>query len=130
MSSIPNSIFKLQSYFYELPDELIAQEPVPNRDHARLLVIDRKQGTIRHDTFNHLNNYLPPNSKLVVNNSKVIPARLLGHRSSGGAVEIFLLNRNSCHSRESGNPVHQKAGDSYEVLLRPLKKIHEGEVID
>ncbi len=117
MSSIPSDLFKLQSYFYKLPDELIAQEPAPNRDSARLLIIDRNQGTIRHDTFNHLNNYLPPNSHLVVNNSKVIPARLLGRRATGGAVEVFLLDT-------------LKDGYSFEVLLRPLKKIREGEEIN
>jgi len=113
----PSNIFRLQSYFYQLPDELIAQEALPDRDRARLLIIDRKQGTIRHDSFNHLNNYLPANSQLIVNNSKVIPARLLGHRATGGAVEVFLLN-----SLEDQF--------SFEALLRPLKKIREGEVID
>jgi len=111
------NIYQLQSYFYQLPDELIAQEPLPDRDHARLLVIDRTQETVRHDTFDHLNDYLPANSHLVVNNSKVIPARLLGRRSSGGAVEVFLLN-------SLGD------GHSFEALLRPLKKIREGEEID
>ena len=117
MSSLPSELFKLQSYFYHLPDELIAQQPVAHRDRTRLLIIDRARGTIRHDTFNHLNNYLPVNSHLIVNNSKVIPARLWGHRSTGGAVEVLLLN-----SLEDGY--------SYEVLLRPLKKIHEGEEIN
>ena len=111
-----NKIYQLQSYFYQLPDELIAQEPVSKRDSARLLIINRVQGTITHDTFNHLNKYLPNDSHLVVNNSKVIPARLLGHRATGGEVEVFLLN--------------SLEGDSYEVLLRPLKKIREMEKID
>jgi S-adenosylmethionine:tRNA ribosyltransferase-isomerase len=109
-------IFRLQSYFYQLPDELIAQEPVAERDGARLLVIDRARGTISHDTFGHLNEYLPAGSRLVVNNSKVIPARLLGRRLTGGSVEIFLLKA-------------LDDGHSFEVLLRPLKKVREGEVI-
>jgi len=117
MSFTPNDPFRLQSYFYQLPSELIAQEPCARRDQARLLIVDRRQGSIRHDTFDHLNKYLPLNSHLVVNNSKVIPARLLGHRSTGGEVEIFLLNA-------------LKDGYSYEVLLRPLKKIREGETIN
>jgi S-adenosylmethionine:tRNA ribosyltransferase-isomerase len=112
-----SDIFRLGSYFYQLPDDLVAQEPCRQRDKARLLVIDRGQGTIRHDTFNNLNNYLPGNSQLIVNNSKVVPARLLGHRFTGGAVEVFLLN-----SLEDSY--------SFEVLLRPLKKIREGETID
>ncbi len=109
--------FQLQSYFYQLPEELIAQEPVSKRDQARLLIVNRAKGMICHDTFNHLNKYLPANSHLVVNNSKVIPARLLGNRATGGAVEVFLLN-------------HLEDGYSFEVLLRPLKKIKEGETID
>jgi S-adenosylmethionine:tRNA ribosyltransferase-isomerase len=112
-----SKFFRLGSYSYQLPEELIAQEPVPNRDHARLLIIDRKKGSISHDTFDHLNKYLPVNSCLVLNNSKVIPARLLGHRATGGAVEVFLLN-----------PLEDD--HSFEVLLRPLKKIREGESID
>jgi S-adenosylmethionine:tRNA ribosyltransferase-isomerase len=107
----------LQSYFYQLPSGLVAEKPCAHRDHARLMIIDRKQGTIRHDTFDHLNDHLPANSQLVVNNSKVIPARLLGHRSTGGAVEVFLLN-----------PL--EGGYLFEVLLRPLKKIRVGEEID
>jgi len=107
----------LKSYFYELPPGLVAMEPVARRDKARLMVIDRKEGTIRHDTFDHLNDHLPVNADLVVNNSKVIPARLLGHRASGGEVEIFLLN-----------PLED--GYLFEALLRPLKKIREGEAID
>jgi S-adenosylmethionine:tRNA ribosyltransferase-isomerase len=115
-SRSPSDIFKLQSYAYQLPDELIAQEPLRDRDMARLLIINRAKGTICHDTFNNLDDYLPKNSQLIVNNSKVIPARLLGNRSTGGAVEIFLLN-----------PLED--GYSFEALLRPLKKIREGEKI-
>jgi S-adenosylmethionine:tRNA ribosyltransferase-isomerase len=111
-----SNLFKLESYFYDLPEELIAQEPLAARDRAKLLVIDRKLGTIRHDTFNNLNKYLPPHSQLVVNNSKVIPARLLGKRTTGGAVEVFLLTP-------------QEDGQSFEVLIKPLKKIKEGETI-
>jgi S-adenosylmethionine:tRNA ribosyltransferase-isomerase len=117
MSSTPSDPYRLQSYFYHLPVELVAQEPVRRRDRARLMIVDRARGSIGHDTFDHLNDHLPAASRLVVNNSKVIPARLLGHRSTGGEVEIFLLN-----------PI--EGSDSYEVLLRPLKKIREGEVID
>jgi S-adenosylmethionine:tRNA ribosyltransferase-isomerase len=109
--------FRLKSYFYHLPEELIAQEPVARRDKARLMVIDRAHGVITHDTFDHLNKYLPIDSALVINNSKVIPARLLGHRATGGAVEVFLLK-----------PLEDLY--SFEVLLRPLKKIREGEEID
>lgn len=109
--------YQLESYAYHLPCGLIAQEPCSYRDHARLMVIDRLTGTIRHDTFNHLEKYMPKDSLLVVNNSRVVPARLLGHKLTGAAVEIFLLT-----------PLED--GYSFEVLLRPLKKIREGESMD
>ncbi|MDE2009946.1 MAG: tRNA preQ1(34) S-adenosylmethionine ribosyltransferase-isomerase QueA [Candidatus Omnitrophica bacterium] len=112
-----NKIFRLQSYFYHLPDEQIAQQPLRQRDKARLLIVNRAAATISHDTFDNLNAYLPVNSALVVNNSKVIPARLLGKRKTGGSVEVFLLNG-------------LKDGHCFEALLRPLKKIREGEEID
>jgi len=116
MKSSTSDLFRLESYFYELPEELIAQEPMAVRDKAKLLIIDRQRQTIKHDTFDHISNYLPKDSSLVINNSKVIPARLLGNRSSGGLVEVFLLN--------------SLGDDSFEVLIRPLKKIREGEKID
>jgi S-adenosylmethionine:tRNA ribosyltransferase-isomerase len=120
MMSRPNNVFRdlfnLESYSYDLPDELIAQKPLKKRDQARLLVIDRRQQRISHDIFGHLNDYLPAKSCMVVNNSKVVPARLLGKRTTGGAVECFLL--------QSLND-----GYSWEVLLKPLKKIREGETI-
>ncbi|MBF0503904.1 MAG: tRNA preQ1(34) S-adenosylmethionine ribosyltransferase-isomerase QueA [Candidatus Omnitrophica bacterium] len=116
-STTPSDIYRLGSYFYHLPEELIAQRPCERRDQARLMIIDRHEGTIRHDSFSHLKHYLPDPSLIVINNSRVIPARLLGHRSTGGAVEIFLLS-----------PL--KDGYSFEVLLRPLKKMREGETID
>jgi len=112
-----NKTFQLQSYFYHLPEELIAQEPIPDRDKCRLLIIDRAKKSITHDTFDHLNKYLPVNSQFIINNSKVIPARLLGKRTTGGNVEVFLLN-----------PLED--GYSFEVLLRPLKKIRQGEKIE
>ncbi len=115
-SPIRSKFFRLESYDYKLPQELIAQKPLPDRDQARLLVIDRKRQKITHAIFSNIGRYLPPCSSLVVNNSKVIPARLLGHRPSGGAVEVFLLN-------------DLQDGYSYEVLVRPLKKIKEGESI-
>ena len=113
--SIPD-LFRLQSYEYDLPEALIAQEPVPDRSNARLLVVDRAQGTIRHDTFRNVHQYLPPEACFVVNNSKVIPARLLGNRETGGRVEMFLLKS-------------LPDGFCFEVLIRPLKRVRVGEHI-
>jgi S-adenosylmethionine:tRNA ribosyltransferase-isomerase len=68
-------VYKLESYAYHLPEELIAQKPCEQRDHARLMVIHRQKGTITHDTFDHLDQYLPKPVLFVINNSRVIPAR-------------------------------------------------------
>lgn len=108
---------KLQDFKYELPKELIAQFPLEQRDQARLLIVDRAKQTITHDIFSNLGKYLPPNSILVLNDSKVIPARLFGKREkTGGKVEIFLLNRLS-------------DGYSFEALIRPLKRLNIDEKI-
>jgi len=107
---------RLADFDYNLPEELIAQYPAAERDHARLLVVDRTAGTIEHSSFYHIGKYLAPQSVLVVNNSKVIPARLLGHKPrSGGQVEVFLL-------RSLG-------GRRFEAMVRPLKKVKDGELL-
>ncbi|MBI3602609.1 MAG: tRNA preQ1(34) S-adenosylmethionine ribosyltransferase-isomerase QueA [Candidatus Omnitrophica bacterium] len=122
MSSHPLS---LQSYFYKLPESLIAQYPLPKRDQARLMVLDRRRQSIVHDVFAHINRYLPSMTTLVVNNSKVIPARLLARKvethgtdlPAGRQVEIFLLRA-------------LEDGYSFEALLKPLKKIRLGQTLD
>lgn len=107
---------KLKDFGYDLPEDLIAQSPLAKRDGARLLVVDRKRGTLGHDFFYNLSAHIPEQCQFVLNNSKVIPARLLGVKErTGGKVEIFLL---------------KKLGEQrYEVLLRPQKKIRDGDVI-
>lgn len=107
---------KLSDFDYDLPSELIAQYPCPERDQARLLVVDRTSGTISHDIFCNIGRYLPDKSLLVVNNSRVIPARILGTKSrTGGEVEVFLLKQI--------DPYH------FEAMLRPLARIQEGEAL-
>ncbi len=105
----------LEDFAYVLPEKLIAQYPLTRRDQARLMVVDRSTQTIRHDAFANIDQYLPEKSHIVLNDSKVIPARLLGRRETGGRVEIFLLKE-----IEEG---------VYESLLRPLKKLKGGEKI-
>jgi len=105
---------KLKDFAYHLPEELIAQYPLTRRDHARLMVINRDKKTIEHDIFANLGEYLPAQSHIVLNDSKVIPARLFGRRETGGRVEIFLL---------------KDLGGTYEVLMRPLRRLKEGEHI-
>lgn len=81
-------------YYFDLPQELIAQDPMEKRDECKLLVMDKETGNVEHHVFNEVINYLQPGDCLVLNNTKVIPARLLGVKEeTGAAVEILLLKR-------------------------------------
>ena len=104
---------KTSDFNYDLPPELIAQTPLARRDGSRLLVLDRETGAMEHRHFYDLPEYLRPGDCLVLNDSRVLPARLLGHRvPSGGAVEVLLL---------------QDKGDGvWECLTRPGKKTQPG----
>lgn len=103
---------KTSDFMYDLPEELIAQTPMEKRDASRLLVLDRKNGEIEHRHFYDLTEYLRPGDCLVLNNSRVIPARLFGTRPTGGAVEVVLL---------------KEVGDNrWECLTRPGKKMRPG----
>ncbi|MDD3723666.1 MAG: tRNA preQ1(34) S-adenosylmethionine ribosyltransferase-isomerase QueA [Lutibacter sp.] len=84
---------KLSDFDYKLPKELIATEPTKPRDHSRLLLLDKLSGEIRHQYFHDLLDYLQRGDVLVLNNSKVFPARLIGHKETGGQVEVFLHQR-------------------------------------
>ncbi len=102
-----------KDYYFDLPKELIAQDPCMQRDNCRLLVIDRKTGALEHKVFHDIIDYLEPGETLVLNNTKVIPARLLGTKVDTGAnVEILLLQR--------------KTDDVWETLVRPGKKLRPG----
>jgi len=105
---------KLSDFDYTLPKKLIAQYPVAARDKCRLMVLDRKRHTISHRTFEDIVEYLNPDDCLVLNDTKVIPARLFGRRKTGGKVELFLL--------EKKNP-------TCEALVRPSARLKEGERI-
>ncbi len=107
---------RLADFDYEIPEGLIAQHPLKRRDQARLMVVDRRNKTIAHDIFANLQRYVPPRSCLVLNDTKVIPARLLGRRATGAEVEIFLLKKLA-------------DGYCYETLMRPLKRLKVGERI-
>ncbi len=84
--------FSLESYDYHLPEGLVARYPAEKRDESRLLVLDRRDGTTAHCHFRDLLDYLRPGDCLVMNDSRVFPARLLGHKPTGGRLEIFLLH--------------------------------------
>jgi|LSQX01.1.fsa_nt_gb S-adenosylmethionine:tRNA ribosyltransferase-isomerase len=106
-------MIKRHDFFYHLPENLIAQHPAEQRDASRLLVLDGPSGAVRHDVFSRLPELLEPGDCLVVNNSRVIPARLLGARKdSGAAVEVLLLRR---------------LGPSrWETIVRPGRKVRAG----
>ena len=119
-----NEILRKSNYYYDLPEELIAQTPAEKRDMSRLLVLDRKTGEIAHRHFCDICDYLRPGDALVLNNSKVIPARIFGKRYikntdgsesdtlSESDVEVLLLKRLS--------------DNEWEAIVRPGKKLHEG----
>ena len=103
---------KTSDFNYELPPELIAQTPIPQRDASRLLVLNKNTGAWQHRHFYDLPEYLRPGDCLILNNSRVLPARLLGHRLRGGACEVLLLI-------DRGNK-------TWECLVRPGKRMRTG----
>ena len=106
---------KTSDFWYDLPEELIAQTPLEKRDSSRLLVLDRNSGQVSHKHFYDIIDYLNPGDCLVMNDSRVLPARLLGHRPSGGAVEVLLL-------RDLG-------GKKWECLCKPGRKMQVGNEV-
>lgn len=109
-------IYKKESYFYDLPQELIAQTPIEPRDHSRLLVYNRKDNSINHKHFYDVIDYLNSGDVLVVNNTRVIPARLYGTKEITGAkAEVFLLKKIQLNK--------------WEVLLKPAKRLKNGTKI-
>ena len=106
---------KTSDYWYALPEELIAQTPLQQRDSSRLLAMDRLTGKISHRHFYDILDYLQPGDCLVMNDSRVLPARLLGHRPTGGAVEVLLL-------RDLGDK-------KWECLCKPGRKMQVGNLV-
>ena len=105
----------LSDFDYELPEELIAQTPIEPRNASRLMVLDPTNGTIEHHHFYDLKKFLTPGDTLIFNDTRVIPARLIGHRETGGRVEVFLLRRLD--------------GNHWETLVKPGKKAQIGNEI-
>lgn len=106
---------KKSDFYFDLPPELIAQTPIKKRDESRLLCLDRRTGAVEHHHFYDLPSMLRPGDCLVINDSRVLPARLIGHRPTGGAAELVLL-------RDLGE-------DCWECLCRPGKRLREGAEI-
>lgn len=104
---------KKSDFYFDLPEELIAQDPLSDRSSSRLLVLDKETGKTEHHIFKEITAYLEPGDCLVLNNTKVIPARLLGCKEdTGAAVEVLLLKR--------------REGDVWETLVKPGKKCRPG----
>ena len=106
---------KLEDFNYNLPKELIAQQPAEHRDMSRLLRVPLDGGPFEDRHFSDVTDYLKKGDCLVINETKVIPARIFGHKKTGAVIEIFLLNRIK--------------DDDWEVLVRPGKKVHTGDEI-
>lgn len=104
---------KTSDFYYDLPEELIAQDPLEDRSSSRLLVLDKKTGETEHHVFREIVNYLDPGDCLVINDTKVIPARLIGAKEETGAkIEVLLLKRG--------------ADDVWETLVKPGRKAKPG----
>jgi len=106
----------LSDFQYDLPQELIAQFPVEDRTSARLLIVNRQTGELKHSRFNRITDFLQNRDVLVLNNTRVFKARLLGHKSTGGKVEILLIR--------------EAIGGRWEAMISHAKRIPEGTTID
>lgn len=128
-NELPETDLQLSDFYYDLPEELIAQTPVEPRDSSRLLVLDRKTGEITHRHFYNIIDYLRPDDTLVINDTRVIPARIIGHRimrydeelgktvptDSTGPVELLLLR--------------QRENNVWEALAGPGKRAKPGDIL-
>ena len=114
----PHTDLKTADFFYELPEELIAQHPAEKRDESRLLVVDRKSGELEHKRFFNIIDYIEPGDVLVVNNSKVIPARLYGNVEGRDEAKIELLL------------LRMRSMDSWETLVKPGKRAKIGSRLE
>ena len=103
---------KTSDFYYDLPENLIAQTPLEPRDSSRLLFYNRGEERVEHKIFRDILDYLTPNDVLVVNNTRVIPARLFASKVTGAKIEVFLLKRINL--------------TDYEVLMKPAKKAPVG----
>ena len=108
----------LSEYDYNLPEELIAQLPADKRENSRMMVLDRTNYSIEHKHFYDIVDYIDKDTLLVMNNTKVLPARLIGHKDTGAKIEVFLLK-----------PMGDKNSNSWDVLIKPSKRIKPDTVI-
>jgi len=105
----------LSEFDYKLPEDLIAQKPTEKRQNSRMMVLDRKNHRILHKHFYDIVDFIDKDSVLILNNTKVMPARLYGYKDTGAKIEVFLLK--------------EKENKEWEVLIRPSKRVKEGTII-
>ena len=105
----------LSEYDYELPKELIAQTPLKNRSSSKLLIVDKNTGELKHEIFENITDYLEKGDTLVINDTKVIPARLIGTKDTNAVIEVLLLK--------------ELDSDIWECLVKPQKRVKEGTII-
>ncbi len=105
----------ISEFDYELPEELIAQKPTEKREQSKMMVLNRANHTIEHKNFFNIVDYLDENCILILNNTKVMPARLYGYKDTGAKIEIFLLK--------------EKENHTWEVLIRPSKRVKIGTIV-
>lgn len=115
MEQIDEKLLHRSTYFYDLPEELIAQTPIEPRDMSRLLVYNRKTDKIEDKIFRDITDYLHKGDVLVVNNTRVLPARLFGYKDTGAKIEVLLQKRIDLKN--------------WEVIARPFKRLQEGTKI-
>ena len=116
MTNITNKDLLLRSsYYYDLPENLIAQTPIEPRDHSRLLSYNKKNNTIEHKHFYDIIDFLQKGDVLVVNNTRVLPARLFGYKDTGAKIEILLQKRQNL--------------TDWEVIAKPFKRLKEGTIV-
>ena len=106
----------IQEFDYELPEELIAQRPSEKRENSKMMVLDKENHQIQHKNFFNIVDYLDENCILILNNTKVMPARLYGYKDTGAKIEVFLLKKYDNENR-------------WEVLIRPSKRVRPGTII-
>ena len=108
---------KVDTFDFHLPEELIAQVPLENRSESRLMVLDKKTGALEHRIFRNIGDYLKPGDCLVLNDTRVLPARLFGTKEDTGArIEVLLLK--------------QTGGDKWETLVKPAKRVKIGTIVE
>ncbi len=105
----------VRDFDYQLPTHLIAQKPIANREDSRLLILDRKTGVIEHQQFKNISKYLQKDDVLVLNDTKVIPARLIGRKKTGAIIEILMIR--------------EEETDQWQCLIKPFRRLAEGDNI-